>query len=603
MDYSAWCYDMKDRLFVAGKEIKIGKKTITLPEWAVDYLKGDPGKSVPGKFMQSSWAYRCITIRANALASIEWEIQRPKGDDYEVIEQGPLVDLLREVNPELNWPDLIRATEADMLIYGSAYWLKVRGGSEVQHIMRLNPATMKVKSDKQGISNFEQKIDGKVTPFEREDVVYFHSYHPQDDFGGLSPTQIALAAIDAEINAEKYVGAFFENYAMPAVLLSTEQSVGEPELKRRQRLWERWFKKVEKQHSVAMVDKGLKATTIGYSLKELAMDAVRKEARRSICAVYGVPTTIAGAWEAANFATIKEERLELYQGTIFSEAAYFAGVLNAELVPEFDAGLRFGWRYDKLDIMQEDEGEKAKRIALLVEKGVILPAVGAMALGYEESEAGAGPARPFGVPEMPEEKSVETKVVKSPLRVDLEKWARKAMKRVKEGKSAAVEFESEHVPLALGEAISESLEMAKTKEEVKAIFASTFDYEDMPYTRKRDVNQEQYNELKMMIMALAGKSGGLEISVDNAEFTQKYMPPEVKVIVPKLDVPEVKVDVNVPEAKQVAPIVNVDVNVPQQPPPEVNIDVEFPKVIRERQEVNRDKQGFIESVDGEMRLE
>ena len=46
------------------------------------------------------------------------------------------------------------------------------------------------------------------------------------------------------------------------------------------------------------------------------------------------------------------------------------------------------------------------------------------------------------------------------------------------------------------------------------------------------------------------------------------------------------------------------VNVSVEPTPIENIvDVEFPKVIRERQEVNRDKQGFIESVDGEMRLE
>ena len=133
-----------------------------------------------------------------------------------------------------------------------------------------------------------------------------------------------------------------------------------------------------------------------------------------------------------------------------------------------------------------------------------------------------------------------------------------------------------------------------TKEEVKAIFASTFDYEDMPYVTKPKLKQPEINVgVKVYNQMPEGK-----IEVKNPEFTVNV--PKTKQVAPVVNVnvepTPVKVDVKAPD-------ITVNMEVPEQPAPEVNVDVEFPKVIRERQEVNRDKQGFIESVDGEMRLE
>ena len=59
------------------------------------------------------------------------------------------------------------------------------------------------------------------------------------------------------------------------------------------------------------------------------------------------------------------------------------------------------------------------------------------------------------------------------IRADLDKWQRKALARMKTGKGAMVEFESEHIPPSLGAAIAGALEEAQTAEDVKTVFAGT----------------------------------------------------------------------------------------------------------------------------------
>jgi len=342
---------------------------------------------------------------------------------------------------------------------------------------------------------------------------------------------------------------------------------------------------------------------------------VRAEARRAICAVYGVPPAIAGAWEAANYATVQEQRLSMYQDEIIPLSGYLAGVINSELLPEFDANLSFRFKIEDLPIMQPDANMEATRIVELVRAGIITVEAGAKELGYTEEEIGEGPQTFGGFGGGPFSKKEEEEEEKSsPLKTDLEKWCRKAMKRVQAGNSALCEFESEHIPLALGEAISGALEEATTKDEVKAIFHSVFDYEHMPYTKERDVNQEQVNQilnklesLKDSIILSAATQQSTKISTGNPiveikadNFVQEppvinipeQKPPEVIVNVPEIN-PKFKIEI--PEMK--AP--HIVVNVPPQEPPTIINKIDIPKQTGSKRKVKRDKRGFIDSIEEE----
>jgi phage portal protein BeeE len=101
------------------------KAIVTIPGWQADEIWQQDGQS-PSElakiYTSSVWSYACITIRADAVSMIDWEIVPETDEESPLADQHPLVRLLTEVNPELNGPDLIRATETDLNIYGRGYW-------------------------------------------------------------------------------------------------------------------------------------------------------------------------------------------------------------------------------------------------------------------------------------------------------------------------------------------------------------------------------------------------------------------------------------------------------------------------------------------------
>jgi len=475
------------------------KGLVSIPGWA----SGENGSSSPSSLYSTSpWAKSCIDLRANALAQIPWGIF---DDQDEELEDHPLIDLLNRVDTEQNWNDLIRATVCDMLIHGQAFWQKVYGrgvsgnieGTVPIRLKRLNAGTMEVEAGRDGIAGFIQQLDGMRTPFKRGEVVFFRDFDPDNDLGGLSPADVARAAIEIESYADRYLTSFFKNRAVPDVIYSTEQELGDEDYSRLQR-WFKKFKGVDNAHKSAIMEKGVKATVISFPLTDLALDTVRLEARRSICAVFGVPMSMIGADPSANYATADNERKSLYTEHVLPQAEYLASVINAELVADFDESLMFEWQADELPIMQPDAVSEAQRMGLLVEKGIITPTVAALELGFSEEDVPEKAPVPEGlrpfvggdslprqenpdletgqaeVPELPQKAQLDE------MATDLRRWCKKAVARRKAGKSAAVKFESEFIKPELGEAILGQLDDALTADDVRAVFDKVITWRGYP---------------------------------------------------------------------------------------------------------------------------
>jgi HK97 family phage portal protein len=476
------------------------KTMVGIPGWS---RPDDMGRAA-SLYSTSPWAKACIDLRANALAQIGWGIF---DDQDEELEKHPLIDLLNRVDMEQNWNDLIRATVCDMLIFGQAFWQKVYGrgqsgnieGSVPIRLKRLNAGTMEVDAGRDGIIGFIQQLEGGRTPFKRGEVVFFRDFNPDNDLGGLASADVVKAAIQIENYADRYLTSFFQEHAVPDVVYSTEQELADEDYSRLQR-WFKKFKGVDNQHKSAIMEKGVKATVISFPLSDLALDTVRLEARRSICAGLGVPMSMIGADPSANFATADNERKSLYTEHVIPQSEYLASVINAELVADFDQSLTFEWKSDELPIMQPDAKSEAERLSMLVEKGIIKPEVAALELGFSEEdvpEAAPEQPNPFGPqpgvtppalepfanateqigqgeqPEQPQ-KAVDE------MATDLRRWCKKAVARRKAGKSAAVKFESEFIKPELIEAILGQLDDALTADDVRAVFDKVITWRGYP---------------------------------------------------------------------------------------------------------------------------
>jgi hypothetical protein len=67
-----------------------------------------------------------------------------------------------------------------------------------------------------------------------------------------------------------------------------------------------------------------------------------------------------------------------------------------------------------------------------------------------------------------------------PMQEDLKRWQRKATKRLKDGKGAVCEFESEHIPESIKGAILGALEAVQSVRDIADIFSNVLVWSEYP---------------------------------------------------------------------------------------------------------------------------
>jgi HK97 family phage portal protein len=315
-------------------------------------------------------AFRCVDVRASTLANIPLRLEDAKGNE---VTQHPLRDAFGPRNTRLRY-----VTESDLLVYGRAFWefARDRARPDQVRIKRLNPSTIEIVADRQGLHGFRQILDGQVhAEWPREYLVYFTSYDPEDDFGYVSLTQRALKSISVSLSITAFADYFFINGAMPDGILTTEVKLQTADKERILGEWRRQFQGVENAHGTALLD-GPAGSRITYQpltapIKDLAMPELRQGAQRETAKSYGVPPTIAMIENAANYATADSERKSLYTETVLPALDSMLDAINTQLMPRMGDGVTVEAVLDEIDALQEDRTEITQRAAQGVGAGYL----------------------------------------------------------------------------------------------------------------------------------------------------------------------------------------------------------------------------------------
>ena len=136
--------------------------------------------------------------------------------------------------------------------------------------------------------------------------------------------------------------------------------------------------------------------------------------------------------------------------------------------------MRLEFRFNELDIFQEDENKRADLLSKLTMAG--LPIEVALELaGYKLTDEQAAMLESH-------QEQLDDRIDETPVderTTELRKWQKFAEKRVKEGKELR-EFESSVIEPSMHGAISGALEGAKSVEEVRHIFDSVITWRGYP---------------------------------------------------------------------------------------------------------------------------
>jgi len=427
-------------------------KVLTVDDF-FNYLKGldDEGGTVQDIYKSVAWVFRCVHLRANGLSSIPYRIL--KGE--------------REIEWPISLSRLLWYAEADLSLFGAAYWLKNLKKKDPTSLMRLNPSSMEVKTNRKGIEKFVQTIEGEETDFKEEQMVYFRYWNPADDLGpGVAPAEVALEAAGIMGNLNTWASKFFEAGALPLTVLKvTEGYVTEAEKSRVEKVWDKLLGGVKKAWRTVVMNPGLEAQVIGAFPKDVTMPALEKSVRRQIAVAFGVPQTL--MTDSANYATAISDRKQFYDETVKPEAGIIEETLNEQLFGKLASPLTFRFDLEALEIFQEEEKDRSEAVFNLVQAGTPLEAAFEI-LGYDIPDHVDVTAT--HIPGM-NVVNVPPKTFRAMKRGDLLKqWQKKAIRFLKEEGSAAAPFESAHFEEALKRKVMAELEGCKSAEEVKEMF-------------------------------------------------------------------------------------------------------------------------------------
>jgi HK97 family phage portal protein len=428
--------------------------------------------------------FRAIRLRCNSLTRIPYYIYN---DADEIVEKYKFEDSLPLRN-------LLWLSEAAILLKGASYVLKNKNVYGYQRGLQwLNPFTVTAQLRGEEL-NFKQILpNGQSYPksggyWTVDDFLYFKEFNPLDDLGaGISATQVALGDGQILAGSTKFLAEFFGNDALPVTMVVLPSGTKETE---RERV-ETWFKRKlgalrGAVQRVLGVSADIKIEKLTSELKTFDFDKVDAHAVQGISDAFDIPQSLLRSTSGANKAISDNERRSFIEDTIIPRTKFYESIINPFL-EEF--GQRIEFVPEELTEMQEDETARAASLNQMVTAGV--PVVAALdILGYDISDSSmriirkserrkisqaerianqpaVDPSNPDDLDEQDKNGQDENNPT---IKAELDKWFRKAMKKMKSGKSADVEFESDIIPEDKMELIEDALKTVKNEDELKAVF-------------------------------------------------------------------------------------------------------------------------------------
>jgi phage portal protein BeeE len=450
--------------------------------------------------------HRCVKIRAKSVQSMPLALYRGKTDISEL--PDGLVELQRVRR-------LLYLAEASLCIYGRAHALKERGPLTGEPRLRwvASPGLAPKYDDRRGLVGFERRTgEAAARTLKPEEVWSVWLQDPANDVGAdVSPVAVALRAGGVLEDLDTFLERFFEGGAIKATLLRVKTIANEGEKKKLEAWWKKTLRGVKNAFNAAAVSADVEPVVIGDSLTDTVNPELSEQKTMDVLTAMEVPASLVLA-NAANYATAERDALNFYTLCVIPEAEAIRDALNEQFFA--DRGLELVTLPERLEVFQAAELEKAAALNSLtgdvptltqsearqrlnlaplaadseearrLELSAMLSlAQQARDLGYPLEQVAAlvglpAPELPAPAPiiieqtppalEAPEPAQEPTPEAQRAL--DLDRWRRKALRRLERGQRPACEFASPWIDPDTAAEIAHALAHAGDLTAVKAAF-------------------------------------------------------------------------------------------------------------------------------------
>jgi len=293
-------------------------------------------------YSQVSAVYACVKARADALSLLPHRISTI---DEQVLETGPIVNLVERPNPRMTGRGFQRATEAHLLLFGRVHWVftLTPGGLPIE-VVPVCPLQMKPVCDRatgellawkftpagmQGARPFD-------LPLGQVHTIIDPDFEDNQPFEGLSPRRAATLAISQYFKSDVANESSMDNGVEPSAIFTMSGTPTPDQIKDfRQNVSER-HAGVNNRNRHLLIYGGVDVKTIARSFSDMEFRELKGMARTDICAAFSVPPACVGFYEDSNYAHADAAEQGFWTKVILPRAAWIAEEWDLGVVSRFN---------------------------------------------------------------------------------------------------------------------------------------------------------------------------------------------------------------------------------------------------------------------------
>ena len=309
-------------------------------------------------------ANRAINLIAKSISSIAIAMYTNKnGQKIEILEHE-IIDLLKKPNPLTTYTGLIDNIVKNLLISGNAYVQKISQGKNVKEIDSLRPDRINIMQNINGIPNgYRYKVGSTILDFPcnqetgASDILHIKTYHPLNDWYGLSSMESAQYSIDQHNECIKWNKALLENGARPSGALVVKQNMTNENYARLKEELDDKFAGGQNAGKVMVLEGGIEWQEIGINPKDMDFIETKNSAARDIAIAFGVPSQLLGIKGDNTYSNMTEARLAFWEETVIPTLQHILSHLSMWLSNCYNMNIDVEIDYDSISILTEKRRE------------------------------------------------------------------------------------------------------------------------------------------------------------------------------------------------------------------------------------------------------
>lgn len=332
------------------------------------------GVSVNAKTaMRFAPVFACIRVLAESVGQLPFHLYERDGSAKLKAAGHRLYGLLHDApngyQTSQEWREMMIA---HLGLRGNFYCFINRIRGEVRELLPLNPDSVEPKQDENYNVVYHVKFaNGSEDVLPANDVFHVRlmSY---DGLKGLSPITQARESIGLGMATEKFGSLLFKNGAKPGGILSTEQGLKQEQIELIRKAWDASHGGNDNAHKAAILQGGLKWTSIGMTSDDAQFLETRKYQRSEIAGIFRVPPHMIGDLEKATFSNIEQQSLDFVIHSLMPWLTRIEQRVNLQLLQPKERG-RYYAKLNQSALLRGDMKSRSEFYTRLQQAGALSP--------------------------------------------------------------------------------------------------------------------------------------------------------------------------------------------------------------------------------------